>query len=273
MSTYGQINVISERVIGTSSEGHCFTYRGIATHPITNQVVEVYFKIFDPVTESKGMYNELFAYYAGLNFNLPVAETFICGCRVSQLPGPLPSWIQQLDREAFCSGIASVNAKPISIRQLRSTPDLFVSDLLSCKNLPSLVAFDEVIMNRDRTIQNLIRTNCNQYALIDHEQIFGSPSWDVESLKNKADEVVGNGLATLIFESTDELLKARTKKIANDFKDINKLTVYDIPEELENLCNLPKGTTKFLVQFVNERINILPRLLHRHDIASQLFAD
>ena len=259
MAEFGQINYLSERVVGTSSEGCCFTWKGIAQHPVTGDLVDVYFKLFDPIVESKGVYNELFSFNVATSFKLPVADTFICACRGVHLMGPLPSWMQEFDKDQHYRGIASVNAKPSDIRQLRGTPVLFVDDLLRFKFLPEVVAFDEIIMNPDRTIQNLIRTSKHNYTLIDHEQAFGSPSWEIDTLEKRTKDVVGNGLASLIFESTDELLKARTIKIANEFKDIYKLTVNDLPQGLEKVCGLPTGNTKFLVHFVNERNKNLPQ--------------
>lgn len=273
MAEFGQISYLSERVTGTSSEGHCFTYRGIARHPDTGNLVDVYFKLFDPVVESKGIYNELFSFYVGSHFKFPIANTFICACKGAHLTGPLPSWMQNYDKEQYYRGIASVNVKSSDFRQLRGNPPLFVADLLRFKLLPELVAFDEVIMNPDRTIQNLIRTSENHYTLIDHEQAFGSPAWEIEELEKMANSVVGNGLASLVFESPDELLKARTIKIVNGFKDIYKLSVSNIPNNLEEICNLQAGSTKFLVHLVNERIKILPQLLHRHEVVGQLFVD
>jgi hypothetical protein len=109
-------------------------------------------------------------------------------------------------------------------------------------------------------------------VLIDNERIlFGKPWFDQDLSQFANRRCDANVIADTIAEGTDELMRQRMIAIAQRFVMQIQLTSATSFEQLEVICEAPKGISVDLIAMLNERRRHLQHLMQWHLQKGDLF--
>jgi hypothetical protein len=239
--------------------------------------VPVFYKIFRSNLQNTAIFNEIFGCHLARAIGLPVpGEVGLCPCRKSLFVGPSRCLEDRDPGSPWIRGVASIDENPRGVVQIvRPNSEQFKTELLHWEHLPKAAVFDEWVLNIDRNSYNVLRTAKNSFVLIDHEMLLGGPSWDRRSLSEKLRlPSSSNHLANFVAESTDQMARVEMMSIATHFAANG-----DLSEEflgvgfsaLDAECGLAEGTTKQVVELLNQRRKRLPEFMMRHLMLGQLW--
>ena len=278
----GQIATVTSleprRASSVGSTHNSEMFRGLARLPGYARTVPVFFKVFDPGVQSKALFNEILGYQVARGRGLPVApDALVCACARSLIP--LPSKVitaRPASLSPYIAGLGSVDANPRSASQTTRygfTPQL-VSELQSWEYLPEVAALDELLVNTDRHYQNLHRIAKGKFLVIDHEAVFGGPTWTLEGLRRQLQAPSpGNHIADFIAQHTGAEIQNRMMQAGLEWRtlDFSAKELDIVPRQLDSLLQLEPGTTEDIIGLLNARCARLPELLFHHIRAFQLF--
>lgn len=248
-------------------------YKGFAILPDRRTPVPVYLKIFPKASSSQSIYNEVTAHHLAVQCGIPSPFTFPCECPVSLLSENKRALVARLEGSQSVFGVASIDVCYKQLGQASRISDALINDLLYWDSCAKVAVFDELIANQDRHMSNMIRIGRHNYRVIDHEKMIFDDSWFVNAspLEYKGRNSSANALARTIANCTDELLRQKMKRTANEFLREIVLHPPSISEGLERVCHAPAGVTERLISMLNERRTHLPRLIQMYFQENSLF--
>lgn len=272
MKQVGYVQSILKKLREGKSSGVQSTYRALVRKG-NKAHLPAYYKVFDAQEYELANFNELLGYEIAKHNGLPVPpDTFICACKPSMLISPSSDVAERFKDTQYISGIASIDSNPHHFTQLNYSNPKFANDLLNWRHIAKAAVFDELVVNIDRNNGNLIRVREHEYVLIDHHQILEGGQWNIDKLPEILQAPsMKNDLASFIAASTDEVLKRRMIKIANE--GINIPVISDMPclQHYERLCGWDIGAVERILELLEVRVMRLPEFIHFHLSTGQLF--
>lgn len=271
----GIITNIERKLTPGKSSGRRDTFVATAYRPNIENQIPVYFKLFDKLDTDRGIFNEIVGFHVARLCGLPVSrDTFVSICDRTKIKGPARCLQGRDASETHIRGVASIDSNPHKIKQLFDDFSVYETELLNWKQLAQVAVYDELMLNTDRTAYNLVRTNKNEYVIIDYEHVFGGAGWNIELLEAQLTQPLNqNHLASLVTSGSNEFVSRRMMSVANEYISRIKLTkdILDFEYDLESFCHLDKGTMEHIFYLLNKRIKMLPELIHYHIQHGQLF--
>lgn len=260
-SIYGYVNSVSRKLNASHSSGSHETFAVLMNWPNRSRPVSAYFKTTAVDEQRQLILNEVLANRVALLRNLPVAETCPCACRKEFLRARGASAvIAGDDRDLIISGIASLDANPHHLRQ-RIFPPRLTEELVKWKYCAEVAVFDELLLNVDRTAQNLVRVAPHEFVIIDHDRVFGGTGWTIDSLRSKLERPTNaNHLADLIIGAQDQIGVRRMFRIAHEYADDFRIPS-TLADSLARESRTDRGVILQLISFINRRAKKLPQIL------------
>ena len=263
--------------VATSNVSEVF--HALARLPDYTNNVPVYFKIYDPEIERKAFFNEIIGYQTARLFGLPVpGDVRVCACRYHLVPAHSHARSLRSTKEShYLPGLASVDANPKGAIQIsgQGVSPILLNELRSWKFLTKVAALDELLLNVDRHYKNLHRIGENKFILIDHERILAGYEWTVDTLaENMNRSSTANHIAAFVAEATDAETQNQMVQMGVDYARDLEITERSLNIEcaqLDSFCQLKPGTTKYVLELMNSRLDRLAEFLFYHLKAGQLF--
>lgn len=229
----------------------CYTHLGLI-HSTVNGTYSGYIKFYpDELGGSKGLVNEACGYLLAKVLNIPVPryamiliverERLIEAHRGRQkILAVEPSWATWVTEQA--KGV------PISFHDEKTLDTLRKWD-----HLPALIAFDDWVLNSDRSLANLVRGAKGHFTAIDHGHIFGGLRWDRDLLTT--DLPFRHPLLVELWGGNPPLaVKSRILDAAQKHQSNFLKIKVDLEDMLENL--LDNEADKYqLMSFLEHRAN------------------
>ncbi|MGE7944092.1 HipA family kinase [Lysinibacillus xylanilyticus] len=139
-----------------------------------------------------------------------------------------------------------------------------------CSNaqiIPSLVLFDQIILNRDRATNDgnlLFNTKTKELIVIDHSHVFEHGTiWDVNTLKQVENQLLVENFDKKYYRMLIRYINGYNPfastilKISNITEEKINEIVNSIPEE----WNLDSAASQALISFIMHRLNLVPHIL------------
>jgi hypothetical protein len=131
-----------------------------------------------PAALHKGLFNEWFGYTLMSCLGLPQPPSALM---------PAPPWGSQSLSWAFVSFEPTPVSQgtPKAIYNFADNPgeiSALINRLLACHATPSTIAADELVLNGDRNMGNLVFTGPKSFVVIDHSDVLGGPTWNLDDL-------------------------------------------------------------------------------------------
>jgi len=229
-------------------------------------------KVFPPSQRNQSIYNEVVGHLLAAQCGVPSPLTFPCACHRSLLRSGSLSVMAPDPKSPFVLGVASVDSSAKALPQTTRASGAIWADIMNWPYVAHAAAFDELMGNDDRHIENLIRCGPRDYTLIDNERIlFGEPWFNLDLNELRTRRCDANVLADTIAEGTDEVMRRRMMDIAQRMIIATPLTPPVIAERMEPMCNAPPGITDRLIEMPDSRRLILNTLLQWHLEKGDLF--
>ena len=270
---------VSRRPSSVANSNISELFHALARLPDYKNNVPVYFKIYDPEIERKAFFNEIIGYQTARLFGLPVpGDVRVCACRHDLVPAHSHARSLRSSEEApYLPGLASVDANPKGVIQIsgQGVSPILLNELRSWKFLTKVAALDELLLNVDRHYKNLHRIGAHKFILIDHERILDGYQWTTEVLTEKMNRAsTANHIASFVTEATDAETQNRMIQMGVDYAQSLEITEQSLNIEcaqLDSFCQLKPGTTKYVLELINARLDKLAEFLFYHVKAGQLF--
>jgi hypothetical protein len=164
----------------TKESDECYTHLALI-HSTPRGGFTGYVKFYpDDIRKSKGLANETCGYLLAQALGLPIPKYGIIllleGERLIEAHSSLedllvptvayPTWVTE-----------QVNGVPIAPNDNKA-----LEQLIKWPSLPELIAFDDWVINADRSLENILRGKNKQFSAIDFGHIFGGLYWDQDLL-------------------------------------------------------------------------------------------
>lgn len=272
LKTYGYVNTIIRKLRAGSSSGACETFSVVMDWPNRSRPVPAFLKLIDPTMQQKLIVNELLGNRIAMLRNLPVADTCPCACKEEYLRAKgAQKCIVGRDDSPFISGVASLDANPHQPKQyIFLNPEKYANEILRWRYVAEAAVFDELMCNRDRTRDNLLRTGPREFLLIDHDQVLGGTEWTRESLPIILSKATGsNHLADLIIQFQDEIACRRMMKVSQEYAN-NFIIPREHSKMLARECRIPIDLIEFIIDLLNQRMKLLPEIIAGYMRMNQL---
>lgn len=136
-----------------------------------------YIKFYpDEIRDSKGLVNEAIGHLVAKALGVPIpAYGIILLLDRVRLVEAHPALNQLLPSNRMWPAWVSQRVHGVSVRR----PDAKSMELLKkWPLLPRLIAFDDWLLNSDRSLRNLLQQRTGEFVAIDHGHIFGGVRWD-----------------------------------------------------------------------------------------------
>lgn len=160
-------------------ENPCSLVHTAEVHSPTDGPSQVFIKAFPSKFEATGLANEIAGYLLACAAGLPVASSAcLLLLRTEQLNSVHPDHIASLQNDTGLSLVWATRAlpgPPLRILHPINEPE-FQKRLKKWPLLPSVLAFDDLVANEDRTNDNLVAISNGEFALVDHADIAGGIS-------------------------------------------------------------------------------------------------
>jgi len=159
----------------------CYTHLG-DIHSTANGTFIGYIKFYpDEIRRSKGLVNEACGYLLAKTLDLPVPPYgMILILEGERLIEAHPSLKKLLAAAALYPAWVTEQVKGVPIV---SSDNKAIESLKKWSSLPSLIAFDDWVLNSDRSLENLVQgRKKGQFTGIDLGHIFGGLYWDRDLL-------------------------------------------------------------------------------------------
>lgn len=244
-------------------------YVGQVIQPGGLSRANAYVKVFPKGDSDILVLKEVVAHQVAAQCELPSPYTFPCACNKSLLR-PFTRAMAGRDSE-YVLAVASVDGNPKRIRQLLGDSEAAWADIMNWPQVARASVFDELIGNGDRHVGNLVRCGLNDYLIIDNEHFLFGLDWLTNSEDLRMRRCDANSLADSIAEGTDEVMRQRMVKLAQNFVLQMSFTVPPNAIGLETLCHVPQGTIARAMEILNARRVVLPTLMQWHMQKGQLF--
>lgn len=247
-------------------------YVGIVVQPGGLSRTHAYVKIFPKSDTELLVLNEVIAHSIAAQCEIPSSLTFPCACAKSLLRQSTPAMLGRNDGSTHVLAVASVDGNPKRIRQLFEDSQAAWADIMNWPQVARAAVYDELIGNGDRHVRNLVRCGLSDYVLIDHEHFLFDENWLVSNVDHlRTRRCDANALADSIAEGTDEVVRQRMIKLAQNYVLQKYFTAPINAQGLETLCHVQHGTIAQMVDILNARRLILPSLMQWHLEKGQLF--
>lgn len=272
LAVIGIAEQLTPRLRRVSDKSQNDVYVGTVLLPHGDLRVRAYIKVFPPKDRGQLVYNEVIAHNLATQCGLPSTFTFPCACRPSLLRSATRATMIGDANSDFVMGVASVDGAVKDVRQMLTSSDMIVADVMSWPDVARVAVFDELLGNDDRHIDNLIRRGPRDYVPIDNERILFGESWfnlDLSELQSRRCDP--NILANTIAEGSDQVIRQRMLHIARDYLMKTVLIEPPCADVLERRCNAPMGVTERLISMLNIRRTKLPTLMQWHLRKGDLF--
>lgn len=230
---------------------------------------QAFIKAFPNRFARTGLENELVGYIIAREEGLPVADE----AYIMVLPSELlfrchPHFKSELSTTEGYNVVwatSAVDGPPL--KYLHPLKDLALKKrLLKWSKFPSMLAFDDLIANEDRSEDNLICISNGELVLVDHADISGGISRKIEFLdpsfsprnsfiRNVFDDTLPNNIKSGMVMAAERHPQIIKNALPHIFYWLNEL----FPE-------LPEHTSK-LMDYLASRANMSPdRIKHQHDL-------
>lgn len=268
---YGEVISVRRRITASSSAGSGVALDALVALPdeTSNPVVAV-IKLFSAEDGSKGLFNELAAYSVYRKLRAPVAYVLPVVCDVRLLKEYLTD-AELKGRSGYTLCVASVRVRE-AVRRTTDLPSgLLNGELVSWRDIDVAAVADELLLNADRTPQNLLRVGGKTFVLIDHERIMLGPHWTSAEIQNRRSKPSpGNHLARLLLGSSNDVGKKRLFGRCAEVESNFELSPGDFRPEIEELTRVPSGTLDALIECVSVRSGMVGELIGRQAELDQL---
>lgn len=148
--------------------------------------VQAFVKTFPSRFSGNGLINEIVGYLIAQEAGFPVADEAYLLALPNELAFRIhPEYVHDLRSESglvvtWCT--RAISGPPLRYVHAINEPEIQRRLLQNWSDLPSLLALDDFLGNEDRTSDNLICINNGRFALVDHADIAGGISRDVQLL-------------------------------------------------------------------------------------------
>jgi hypothetical protein len=257
----GYVQSVTRKLTYDSSGGSGETFAVLARLPGQARASPAYFKVSPEGVRPTFVANELLANKVALLRGLPVPETTVCVCRLDQLvcKGATLRLNGSNDPE-YIRGVASLDNVPHHLKQRHSDPN----ELMLWPYISESAVFDELMLNVDRTRDNLLRLGPRNYLLIDHEKILGGPDWTIESLGARIRMASRqNHIADFIVSNHNDITIRKMINIASEYaKDFQ--IPGQIAFEVSEMTGLTRSILIQVIELLNARAKLLPSLISHY---------
>jgi hypothetical protein len=141
-----------------------------------------------------------------------------------------------------------------------------INNILNHTFLARIITFDYWLFNTDRTRKNILlkkQENLNYLLwIIDHAQIFGSTSWNVEELQNLSEGIIKSSTHEMMAKFIQD--NEQFKREIDIIQSIPSLLIEEILSLLPEEWMLSKEETKEIIRTLQHRsYNVLPNVMNK----------
>jgi hypothetical protein len=237
-------------------------------HSQSRGSVDAFLKCFpysDVNLEKKALRNEIAAYLLAAQAGLPIAqEAYILIVQ--------KEWLEKIHQEPTRPALTrneylAWGTKAIDGRPLRYVHRINEAEMKSrikkWPGLPNVLAFDDWILNEDRTDDNLIAVNNGEFCLIDHAEIAGGILRDFTLIDDHTD--CNNKLLKELFgPSAPNEIKSGMVFAAQQHRQIFDQACPKIENQF-NKFSLSDKDSNYMLELINKRAaNSEERIIKNH---------
>lgn len=141
----------------------------------------MFVKVFPKRFAATGLLNELVVYLVAKHGSLPVARRgYILVLPAEQILRVHPDYRHEIPIEnglTIAWATTAIEGPPLRLLHSIREPEM-QRRLRKWRQLPDVLAFDELVVNQDRTDDNLIVVRNGEFAIVDHGEIAGGMRLD-----------------------------------------------------------------------------------------------